>query len=315
MIINQHSITGTKCLLLGGNGFIGKHVCQELLFSGADVTVLGRTPNFVGVDVQYHNVDLYKSELLVPYFQDIDVVICLAPSSLPATSNSNIENEITSHVKSTVKLAEIASEMGVKKFIFVSSGGTVYGENSEIFLTEKSVTWPISAYGVSKRAIESYLDIIAQNTGMKVISLRISNPYGLDQDGSRGQGIIAALLDSLTTSKKIEIWGDGSNVRDYIHVTDAARAFCSAIEYSGRCSVFNISSGKGISLNDLIFEFEKIFSVKIALEYRESRKFDVKRNVLDNSLAEMELGWKPSISLLDGLNNIKDNFNSVSLVA
>ena len=222
MIINQHSITGTKCLLLGGNGFIGKHVCQELLFSGADVTVLGRTPNFVGVDVQYHNVDLYKSELLVPYFQDIDVVICLAPSSLPATSNSNIENEITSHVKSTVKLAEIASEMGVKKFIFVSSGGTVYGENSEIFLTEKSVTWPISAYGVSKRAIESYLDIIAQNTGMKVISLRISNPYGLDQDGSRGQGIIAALLDSLTTSKKIEIWGDGSNVRDYIHVTDAA---------------------------------------------------------------------------------------------
>lgn len=314
MTTNQFSIDGSRCLLLGGNGFIGKYVCQELLSAGAEVSVLGRSSRASRKEIQSYNVDLCEPESLVPYFRNTDVVICLAPSSLPASSNANIDYEISSHVRSTVRIAELASEAGVKKFIFVSSGGTVYGESEGHMLTENAITSPICAYGVSKRAIESYLTIINQKTDMNVISLRISNPYGLDQDGSRGQGIIAALLYSLTYSRRLEIWGNGSNVRDYIHVTDAARSFCKAIEYSGNHSVFNISSGTGLSLNELINEFEKVFSIKIPLEYIDSRSCDVVHNVLDNSLAETELGWKPLISFSDGLISIRDSFD-ISLLA
>ena len=303
-----------KCVVLGGRGFIGRYICLELVRTGYDVVSVGRTSEEGCGRYKQVVADLFDVDSAYEHLRGADQVICLAPSSVPATANEDLSAEIRAHVEATLRLAECAASTGVANFIFASSGGTVYGDLTGP-ITEGSPTDPIGAYGVSKLAIENYLRVLSRHSDMKTVSLRISNPYGVGQNARRGQGFIAAVLNSYIKAVPLTIWGDGTAVRDFLHVKDVARAVRHALEYRGNCSMFNIGSSVGVSLNEVISEFQEITSSSINVLYQPKRKFDVQSNVLDIDLAMRELQWTPEISLKPGLNELISKLTAQSIAA
>ena len=280
--------------VFGGLGFIGRHTVQAFLDHGDDVVVVDSHPEppSLGptqvISASLDDLDKY-SEVL----DRSEVVVCLAANSLPATANDDMASEITSHVRGTVALAQASANAGVSDFLFASSGGTVYGPFSDIGITEDSPVRPINAYGASKVAIEGYLRVLSHLTPMRTRSLRLSNPYGLGQDPSRKQGFVAVSINAALTGESLTIWGDGSAIRDYIHVSDVASAFVAASEYRDEHTEFNIGSGHGRSLIDVIHDVERAFETKIGLRFESGRSIDVPANTLNIDLAVAELGWAP----------------------
>jgi len=295
-------LPGMRILVVGGNGFIGRHVVRQLHSAGTRVTIMdvGHAPDaWPGLDQVIGSVQ--DTGLVASAVTGCDMVIFLANSSLPASANVDLAAEVDAHVKSTVKVAEICYSLKVKRFVFASSGGTVYGYSSDEPLHEDMPTRPRNAYGASKLAIEHYLRILRMRGGMETISLRISNPYGEGQRAVRNQGFIAAAIEHALTGNPLPIWGDGSIQRDFVHVSDVARAFLAACEIDNPPEVVNIGSGKAVSLRQILAILEELLERKIACEYHPGRSIDVSRNFLNIRLAQKRLGWKPFIDLRNGL--------------
>ena len=160
---------------------------------------------------------------------------------------------------------------------------------------------PLTSYGITKLTIEKYLHLFSHLHGIKAISLRVSNAYGERQRIETAQGAVGVFIHHALKGMPLEIWGDGSVTRDYIHVSDLAEAFVRAAEYTGPESIFNISSGHGTSLNELIVMLEQVLGKSIERRYLPSRPFDVPASVLNHDLARKELKWEPSVSIQDGL--------------
>ncbi|MCC4254822.1 NAD-dependent epimerase/dehydratase family protein [Sphingobium naphthae] len=291
-----------KVLVIGGAGFIGSAVVKALVSAGAEVSVLdllvGSQPN-----VQWIVGPLSDLSIVASAVVGVDVVVFLANASLPSSSHANMSAEISSHVLSTINVAEMAAGVGVKSFIFASSGGTVYGYSPDPAgsLREDQGTFPRNAYGVSKLAIEHYLRLLSKNRHIQTLSLRISNPYGEGQKATRAQGVVAAAMEHAYRGTRMLIWGDGSVERDFIHISDVAAAFTQACEYRGSCHVINIGSGVSIPLSRVLEKVVEASGRNIDIIYDEHRDIDVQCNRLDISLARAELAWEPLISLDEGL--------------
>jgi UDP-glucose 4-epimerase len=189
----------------------------------------------------------------------------------------------------------------VRRIVFISSGGTVYGEPVYLPIDEKHPTNPLVSYGITKLAIEKYLQLFERMHGIKAITLRVANPYGERQRVETAQGAVGVFLHRALKGKSRDIWGDGSVTRDYIHVSDVAEAFVKALEYTGNKNVFNISSGVGTSLNELLCVLENAIGKPIERRYLPGRSFDVPINVLNNNLAHEELNWSPVMSMEKGI--------------
>jgi len=189
----------------------------------------------------------------------------------------------------------------IPKIVFISSGGTVYGIPKYLPIDEQHPTDPLVSYGITKLAIEKYLQMYSHLYGIRAVTLRVANPFGERQRIETAQGAVGVFLHHALKGIPIDIWGDGSVTRDYIHVSDVAEAFVRAVEYSGSKSVFNISSGFGTSLSDLIDMLENVLGKPIERRYLPGRPFDVPASVLSNELARTELKWAPSISMHDGI--------------
>jgi UDP-glucose 4-epimerase len=185
--------------------------------------------------------------------------------------------------------------------IFISSGGAVYGEPKQIPISENHFTNPISHYGVGKLSIEKFLYVYGREVGLDYLILRLSNPYGPHQETKRGQGLIPKIIRSALSDKPLEVWGDGSSIRDFIYVEDAVDAICRALSYQGERRILNIGSGQGHSIIDLISEVESQLNLRIAVEFSPSRSLDVPINVLDVSVALSELEWSAKTGLREGL--------------
>ena len=155
-----------------------------------------------------------------------------------------------------------------------------------------------------KLTIENYIHLFRHSYNLEPLILRISNLYGEGQDPTRPQGIISTLFDRLLRKKSIPIWGDGSIVRDYVHVKDGARAFLLALRYRGKENVFNIGTGKGTSIRQLLDLAEEISGRRPKIKWMNSRNLDVPRNVLDANRARTHLKWKPEIKLKSGLQQM-----------
>lgn len=288
--------------MVGGGGFIGQHVLAELAEADLSLAALDvYEPKNLEFKVDWIVGTANDEALLSSAVNGCDIVIFLASSSLPASANADVASEVTSHVRMVVKAAEICSHQAVERFIFSSSGGTVYGTVNKDLITEDERTQPLNAYGASKVSIEQYLRIVSSFRGMKTISLRISNPFGPGQRASRGQGFVAAAMSAAIDGNVLQCWGDGSTVRDFIYVRDVAAAFVRCCEYEGDSTIFNIGSGIGRSLRDIITAIEATAGCSLSVSYAPSRKIDVPRNVLDISLASKELSWRPSMQFCDGL--------------
>jgi UDP-glucose 4-epimerase len=193
----------------------------------------------------------------------------------------------------------------VKKIIFLSSGGTVYGKANFLPITESHLTNPCCSYGIHKLTIEKYLALFFQLYGLDYTILRASNPYGPHQNIGRNQGLIATTINRIQNGLPLEVWGDGSVIRDYLHVQDLVSAGIRVLNYEGPHKIFNISSGKGRSINEVIQIISKQMGKKAKIIHLAERGFDVESNILSNELAKNELGWMPLMSIEEYIDSIK----------
>lgn len=305
--MNNEDLSKQKVVVLGGAGFIGTHVCNTLVGNVKSVVSVDmRTSDALDPRVSQSIGSIADVTFISSIVHGANTVICLSSHSLPGSSNSDLVSEIDGHVAVIVKLAEISAANSVAKFLFASSGGTVYGDLGEEIISEHSRTIPINAYGVSKLAIEHYLRLVAKFSEMKVLSLRIANPYGEGQRSYRSQGFIASTMEKVLAEEVIEVWGDGKVVRDYVYVSDVADAFLKSCTYDGKCSEINIGSGVGQSLNTVLDSIGSLSGMGVKVEYKDNRGVDVPYNVLGIGLAKAELGWSPLISFEEGLKLTHD---------
>ena len=185
--------------------------------------------------------------------------------------------------------------------MFASSGGTVYGAPRIVPVPETHPTQPLCSYGIHKLAIEQYLHLYHVLHGLAYCVLRLANPFGERQRSDASQGAVAVFLDLALRGEEVTVWGDGSAVRDYIYVGDVARAFCLAAAHDSPAAVFNIGSGQGHSVNELLAEIGELLGQRVSRRYVQGRAFDVPVNVLDTTLAAQTLGWTPQASFRAGL--------------
>ncbi|CAH2803103.1 MAG: UDP-glucose 4-epimerase (EC [uncultured Paraburkholderia sp.] len=296
-----------RITVFGGGGFIGSTIVDRLLRDNHEICVFERP-----------RVDPYrefnKSEKVCWMMGDLtsvhdvtkvidgsDVVVHLVSTTLPKSSNDDPIYDVQSNLVATLQLLNAMVAKNVRKMVFISSGGTVYGDPVYLPIDEKHPTNPKVSYGITKLAIEKYLLLYQYQYGIKANILRVANPYGERQRVETAQGAIGVFLDKALRQQAFEIWGDGTVTRDYLYIGDVAEAFARAVQYDGGESVFNISSGYGTSLNEIIVKIEAILGHSVERTYRSRRAFDVPASVLDNSLAKRELGWEPKVTLDAGI--------------
>ncbi|MEM8553528.1 MAG: NAD-dependent epimerase/dehydratase family protein [Pseudomonadota bacterium] len=296
-----------RILVVGAGGFIGRHVSLALKQKGADVVGLdlAAAPQEL-VDVPWIIGNAADPALVSAAAAGCGSVVFLANHSLPNTSNFDLAAEIGAHVVTTIKSAEVCAEQGVKRFVFASSGGTVYGSAADLPLSETAPTKPRNAYGVSKLSIEHYLRLIRELRDMVTVSLRISNPYGEGQMAVRNQGFIASAMQHVKSGTTMPIWGDGSVERDFIHVSDVAQAFLSALEVENPPESVNVGSGQAHSLLDILGQISGILGREVPVAFEPGRQIDTSKNVLDIGRAQGTLGWKPVVPLGVGLRRTAD---------
>lgn len=296
-----------KCVIFGGGGFIGSAIADRLLLDGHLVRIFER-PRVepfrkfkASEQVEWVTGDFLSTYDVGSAINGAEVVLHLVSTTLPKNSNDDPIYDVQSNVVGTLQLLNSMVAHNVRKIVFISSGGTVYGIPKYLPIDECHPTKPLVSYGITKLAIEKYMHLYEHLHGIKAIILRVANPYGERQRIETAQGAVGVFLHRALTGDPIEIWGDGSVTRDYIHISDVAEAFLRAVEYSGSKSVFNISSGSGTSLNELIGMLEEALSKPIDRRYLPARPFDVPVNVLSNDLARAELHWTPSTSIREGI--------------
>ncbi|MGH8741534.1 MAG: NAD-dependent epimerase/dehydratase family protein [Burkholderiales bacterium] len=295
------------CLVLGGAGFIGSHLAEALLQQGHRVRVFDR-PHVDRLSwflpqsgFETFSGDFLNPQTLLPALRGVEVVFHLISTTLPKSSNDNPMYDVETNVLGTLRLLELCRSHQVRKVVFVSSGGTVYGIPGQLPVAETHPTFPISSYGIHKLVIEKYLHLAGRLHGLQYCILRPANLYGPRQRLDIAQGAVGVFLDRAMRGEPIEIWGDGSVVRDYVYVADAVGALLKAIGPTGQSTIFNIGSGSGVSLKELVGHIEALLGQPVKVQYKPARSLDVPASVLDATLARRELGWSASTPLAEGL--------------
>lgn len=293
-----------RALVLGGNGFLGSHLVDRLLAGGHEVAVLDRAPppkdlRWAGV-TQFRGV-LEDEKVVAQALASCDTVYHLVSTTVPSTSNLDPVADIQGNLIATVRVLDLMVKHGVRKIVYFSSGGTVYGELDVDRVDETRPLAPVCSYGVVKVGIENYLGMYAHLYGLQPTVLRASNPYGARQGYSGLQGLIGTCLVRVSQGLPIEIWGDGSVVRDYIYVDDLISLAVIAGQ-SKLTGVFNAGSGVGHSVVDVVRAVSSVTGRNPELIYRPGRAYDVSRIVLAVEKAKETFDWRPLVDLEQGLD-------------
>ena len=296
------ALSHQRCLIFGGSGFIGTNLCRALSGQVRTLKIFSSSPAVVD-GVEWIEGDFLNSDDIDSAVDDVDIVFHLISTSTPASSNADPLADARQNILQTLRMLDACRIKQVKRVVFISSGGTIYGD-AKIFPTPEShPERPICAYGISKLAIERYLGLYERLYGITGISLRVSNPYGPYQHSAKNQGVVAAFISRALAGQPIEIWGDGSVVRDYVYVEDVVEAILRAATYTGSERTFNIGSGKGICLTDIADAVAQATGLKLNKIFKASRSVDVTKSVLDCSRAKTELGWSSTHSLEQGIDS------------
>jgi UDP-glucose 4-epimerase len=295
-----------KVLVLGCCGFMGSHLCRALIEN--KIPVVGydlAAPTSCPAGLDFVQGDFSKERDFQRVLQGVDTVFHLISTTIPAEGTENMAREINENIIPTMRLLEGMAIAGTRRIVFISSGGTVYGNTGAHINRPTDPTHPISSYGVQKKMIETILELYYATHGLDYRIARVSNLYGLGQDKDRKQGIIPIFIDRITKNLPITVFGN--TYRDYIYVDDLMRALVELVGYDGNERVFNIGSGTSYTIMEVV---DKIVSQmgcgKIEVEEQDARSFDVLENHIDISLTEAELGWHPNVSLDEGIRSILD---------
>ncbi len=271
-------------LVLGGTGFLGMNVInyyqQELQdFVKTDLVfiVVGKTQslqmrsNFIHVNIDYRNEQELRN-LMQTY--PIDEIFHFISTSVPATSNDNLIEDVNSNLLSTLTLLELMKELKINKIIYLSSGGTVYGEHHKMMYQEDKMSTPTNSYGVLKLTIENYIKLYQKLFGINFLILRVSNPFGMFHQ-SNVNGLINIAIRKAINNEPIQIWGDGNSTKDYIFASDFAKIFWKLKQLNCYNDTINIGSGQSYSINDLV-GYIKIILPKTMWVYKDEAVFDTR---------------------------------------
>ena len=296
-----------QCLVLGGCGFIGSHVVERLLRDGHSVRVFDKSHidesniapfrdriSLVAGDFT-NVVDVYAA------LEDVEIVFHYVGTTLPQTSMENLAYDIETNVLAGVRLLEACLKNDVKRIIFSSSGGTVYGVPQKTPIPEDHPTDPICSYGVTKLAIEKYIALFNRLHGLDCRVIRYANPYGPRQRIHASQGAVAVFLGNVLENQPITIWGDGTVKRDYVYVRDAADATVRLATEEHPAGIYNVGSERAASLNKLVDTIKKVTGRNVEVNYTKARRIDVPVNVLDIGKISAALGWRPETDLEEGI--------------
>ncbi len=292
-----------RALVLGGNGFIGSHVVDNLLSHGHTVRVFDR-----GVDsfrkplaqVDYRLASFDDVPALAEALEGVDVVYHLISTTVPSTSNKDAVYDVESNLVGTIRLLNLIRDSKVSRIVYLSSGGTVYGVPDSSPILESHPLRPICSYGVVKVAVENYLRMYHHLYGLEYTVLRVSNPYGERQGHVGVQGVIGTFMGKVLDNQSIEIWGDGRVVRDFIYIGDLA-SLCVKAGVSHRVGVFNAGSGTGSTIRNIVATLSVVTEQVIQPQYSVGRSYDVPEVILDIQKVKEIFQWTPEISLLAGM--------------
>ena len=308
-------------LVLGGEGFVGSQLVQTLCSHGAFVMSVDRqslSPTH-HPRVKSRILDLFSCTDgdLEELISGARVVYHLVWSSIPASAQADPSRDLTDNVGLTVRILKVAARAGAR-VVFVSSGGTVYGEGITPELAEDHPCRPMSAYGAGKLAAEVYADFFQRTQDLDVRIARLSNPYGAGQHASRPQGAVSRFARNALLGEAIEVWGNGEVVRDYIHVSDTVECLQRLGEAPREAlaghTIFNVGSGHGISLKDVIATIAAAVERPLDVSFLPGRTIDISRNVLSIVRIQATLGWAPRLDFTSGVKTlISDLRDSVSL--
>jgi UDP-glucose 4-epimerase len=309
-MLKRPDMISQRCLVMGGSGFIGTNLCHALRGRVRSLKSFSSRPAAIE-GVEWIQGNFLDNSDIIRAVEDVDVVFHLISTSTPASSNADPLADAQQNILQTLQLLEACRAKQVKRIIFVSSGGTVYGDAKVLPTPENHPERPICAYGVSKLAIEKYLHLYERLYGITAIILRVSNPYGPYQYAQKKQGVIGTFISKILAGQAIEIWGDGSVVRDYVYIEDVIQAMLNASVYTGFFRTFNVGSGKGVSLADIAEEITQATGSSLQRIYKGGRTVDVSKSILDCTLAEKELSWSATHDLKSGIGKTLSWFRAL----
>ena len=294
-----------RVLVLGGSGFLGSHIVDKFLAEKHEVSVYDLYPERFRrspAGIKFYTGDFGNvgalDELIATGF---DAVIHCVSTTTPKSSNESPEFDIQSNVIGTLYLLDICVKHKVGKLVFMSSGGTVYGDIGDVdVVSESHSVRPMCSYGVSKLTIEHYLDVYKHLRGLDYVALRLSNPYGERQSPLRALGALTVFLHRTLKRQDVEVWGDGSVTRDFIYVGDVANAVYLAT-VNAISGIYNVGTGTGLSLCDIFLQIETAVGWKPSVNWLPARSFDVPRIVLDATKLKVATDWGVTTKLRDGV--------------
>lgn len=300
-----------KCLVIGGNGFLGSYIVDELVARGHDVTAFDRFssstgaatvhPTYTSAGVRHIVGDFLAVGDLKKALAGQDYIFHFLSTTTPVTAENDPSLDVRTNVSQTVTLLELAVEAGVSCVYFASTGGAMYGDVEVDRIDETVAPEPVSPYAIGKLAIEGYLRYFSRRFGLASVSFRISNPYGPRQHPGKKQGVIPIFLDRIANGAPVTVFGDGSMVRDYIFATDAARLIVDTVGHDTTHPIYNIGSGVGTSVSEVIDIASDITGAEIEVHARPQPPTFVDRVVLDMSRYETEFGAVNLTPLREGI--------------
>jgi UDP-glucose 4-epimerase len=291
-----------KCLVTGGAGFIGSHVVDKLISLGHDVVILdnlftGREENInpkaklVKKSINSDLDELFEKE-------KFDMVFHLAAQANLRKSFENPAMDAKINVGGSLNIIDCCVRFKVKKIVF-SSTAALYSPSIDLPYSEKDEASPLSPYGLTKLTVEKYLRIMKDYHGLDYVAFRYSNVFGPRQNPLGEAGVVCIFMDKISKGENLAINGDGEQTRDFVYVTDIADANIKAIEpeISG---IFNVSSGKEVSINYLAETIKNISGKNISISHKEGIKGELRRSCLSNEKLQ-KTGWKPKMDFEQGL--------------
>jgi UDP-glucose 4-epimerase len=302
-----------KCLVIGGNGFIGKNLVFELLSQNFIVYVVDKSianfENYENENLVLHEADVNDTQSIIGIAEKVSSVVWLIHTTVPSTSMIDVEADLQSNVPPLIRfIQEVKKVKSVTHFLYLSSGGTVYGDPTDLIpIPEEFRKDPISSYGLTKLIAEEYINFLLKGSPIHSFILRPSNVYGRYQNLSKPQGIIGHIFKSAMQNTSLDIYGDGSIIRDYVHVIDLAKAIVICLNSDlGKQHplILNIGSGAETSINDILRLTAEIIGKPILHQKLPDRGFDCQYNVLSIEKTQKELNWVPVFNLIDGLKDV-----------
>ena len=295
-----------RILVTGGAGFIGSHVADNLVAAGYEVSVIDNLSTgqreFVPPQAQFFPYDINSSEAaaFIRSWRPEALVHHAAQMSVRFSVTDPVA-DARDNIMGSLNLLQAAVEAKVKKVIFASTGGALYGDAAPIPARETDPPWPESPYGVAKLAVEHYLRFYQREYGLTTVSLRYANVYGPRQNGQGEAGVVAIFIEKFLADQQPIINGDGLQTRDFVYVGDVVAANLQALAYN-RSGIFNIGTGRETDILTIYLKLQELAHSPLGPVHGPPKPGEQRRSALDSHLARENLGWQPAVDLEEGLS-------------